>query len=120
MKGPRAESPDDWNGIASDPTLVAQILRISSADLPPPGRGFHQPLWCGGSEKNVVERFGGCVPEAKIPFEQIPGSLFSRPFLRGPLVEVSRYRDPARSAFEAAAGHGPEGPRAERDDLFQA
>jgi ubiquinone/menaquinone biosynthesis C-methylase UbiE len=54
------------NWIPGDPTLVAQILRISSAYSPPPPEGFISPMtW--GVESNVVERFGA----AGIPAENI-------------------------------------------------
>src|SRR3954451_10685140 len=44
------------NWIPNDPTLVAQILKISSAYTPPPPDGFVSPmLW--GLEDHVVERF---------------------------------------------------------------
>ena len=44
------------NWIPNDPTLVAQILKISSAYSPPPPEGFVSPMtW--GVEANVVERF---------------------------------------------------------------
>jgi ubiquinone/menaquinone biosynthesis C-methylase UbiE len=44
------------NWIPGDPTLVAQILKISSAYTPPPPEGFVSPmLW--GVESNVIERF---------------------------------------------------------------
>ena len=46
------------NWIPNDPTLVAQILKISSAYSPPPPEGFISPMtW--GVESNVVERFAG-------------------------------------------------------------
>jgi hypothetical protein len=45
------------NWIPGDPTLVAQILKISSAYSPPPPEGFVSPMtW--GIESNVIERFG--------------------------------------------------------------
>src|SRR5438477_1755259 len=45
------------NWIPNDPTLVAQILRISSAYSPPPPEGTISPMtW--GVESNVLERFG--------------------------------------------------------------
>ena len=45
------------NWIPNDPTLVAQILKISAAYTPPPPEGFISPMtW--GIEGNVVERFG--------------------------------------------------------------
>ena len=44
------------NWIPGDPTLVAQILKISSAYSPPPPEGFVSPMtW--GVEENVIERF---------------------------------------------------------------
>src|SRR5712664_704445 len=45
------------NWIPNDPTLVAQILKISAAYSPPPPEGFISPmLW--GVESHVIERFG--------------------------------------------------------------
>jgi ubiquinone/menaquinone biosynthesis C-methylase UbiE len=44
------------NWIPNDPTLVAQILKISAAYSPPPPEGFISPMtW--GIENNVIERF---------------------------------------------------------------
>src|SRR6266571_2016299 len=46
------------NWIPNDPTLVAQILKISSNYTPPPPEGFVSPMtW--GIESNVIERFAG-------------------------------------------------------------
>src|SRR5205807_2322100 len=58
------------NWIPNNPTLVAQILKISSAYSPPPPEGFVSPMtW--GVEDNVIERFAGAgVPEEKISFER--------------------------------------------------
>jgi SAM-dependent methyltransferase len=54
------------NWIPNDPTLVAQILKISSAYTPPPPEGFISPMtW--GVEAHVVERFGAAgVPKERI------------------------------------------------------
>src|SRR4051812_5374066 len=51
------------NWIPGDPTLVAQILKISSAYSPPPPEGFVSPMtW--GVEEEVVDRFTAAgVPE---------------------------------------------------------
>ena len=56
------------NWIPGDPTLVAQILKISSTYTPPPPDGFISPMmW--GIESNVIERFSKAgVPEEKISF----------------------------------------------------
>ena len=48
------------NWIPNDPTLVAQILKISAAYTPPPPEGFISPMtW--GIEGNVIERFDAPV-----------------------------------------------------------
>src|SRR5207302_3098160 len=56
----------NWN--PNDPTLVAQILKISSSYSPPPPEGFVSPVtW--GIESNVIERFADAgVPAEKISF----------------------------------------------------
>src|SRR5438046_6374392 len=52
------------NWIPNDPTLVAQILKISSAYTPPPPEGFVSPMTWGG-ESHVLGRFGAAgVPRA--------------------------------------------------------
>src|SRR2546423_8947083 len=58
------------NWIPNDPTLVAQILRISSSYSPPPPEGFISPMtW--GVEDQVIERFTAAgVPEERISFER--------------------------------------------------
>src|SRR5262245_52687341 len=56
------------NWIPNDPTLVAQILKISSAHSPPPPEGFVSPMtW--GVESHVTERFAAAgVPAERIAF----------------------------------------------------
>ena len=58
------------NWIPNDPTLVAQILKISSSYSPPPPEGFVSPMtW--GVEDDVIERFTSAgVPEEQISFER--------------------------------------------------
>src|SRR5690348_581187 len=58
------------NWIPGDPTLVAQLLRISTAYSPPPPEGFISPMtW--GVESDVIERFTAAgVPEDRISFER--------------------------------------------------
>src|SRR5204863_6503358 len=58
------------NWIPNDPTLVAQILNISSSYTPPPPQGFVSPMtW--GVEDEVIERFTAAgVPADKISFER--------------------------------------------------
>jgi len=54
------------NWIPNDPTLVSQVLKISSAFTPPPPEGFISPMtW--GVESHIIERFGQAgVPKEKI------------------------------------------------------
>jgi hypothetical protein len=54
------------NWIPNDPTFVSQLLKISSAFLPPPAEGFVSPMtW--GVESHIIERFGQTgVPKEKI------------------------------------------------------
>src|SRR6266545_5220281 len=58
------------NWIPNDPTLVAQILKTSSAYSPPLPEGFISPMtW--GIESNVIERFAAAgVPAEKISFSR--------------------------------------------------
>ena len=58
------------NWIPGDPTLVAQILKISSAYSPPPPEGFVSPMtW--GMDEHVIERFTAAgVPEANISLDR--------------------------------------------------
>ena len=67
------------NWIPNDPTLVAQILKISSSYSPPPPEGFVSPMtW--GMEDNVIERFAGAgVPAENISFQRLPTGSQSNP-----------------------------------------
>ncbi|MCS3797371.1 class I SAM-dependent methyltransferase [Niastella sp. OAS944] len=90
------------NWIPNDPTLVAQILKISSAYTPPPPEGFLSPmLW--GVESNITERFvkAGIAAE-NITFEK-DTYTFNAPF--SPVEFVERFKNfygPTMNAFEAA------------------
>ena len=97
------------NWIPNDPTLVAQILKISSSYSPPPPEGFISPMtW--GIENNVIGRFaGGGVPEEKISF--VKGTFsFNYPSAPSELVDAFRkYYGPTMNAFEAAEKNGRAG-----------
>jgi len=109
------------NWIPGDPTLVAQILRISSAYSPPPPEGFVSPMtW--DVEENVIERFGAAgVPEEQISFER---DTYIFNFAGSPsdlLSEFRTYYGPTMNAYEAAAANGREADlHAELDALFNA
>jgi ubiquinone/menaquinone biosynthesis C-methylase UbiE len=94
------------NWIPDDPTLVAQILKISSAYSPPPPEGFISPMtW--GVEKNVIERFAAAgVPEEKVSFAR-DTYHFNFPSEPSDLVAAFRtYYGPTMNAFEAAEANG--------------
>lgn len=94
------------NWIPNDPTLVAQILRISSSYTPPPPEGFVSPMtW--GIESNVIERFANAgVDAGRISFVR-DTFIFSYPGPPAALVEVFRkYYGPTMNAFEAAETTG--------------
>ena len=94
------------NWIPGDPTLVAQILKISSAYTPPPPEGFVSPmLW--GVESNITERFEAAgIPKENISFSK-ETFTFSTPIT--PVELVSRFKNfygPTMNAFEAAEKNG--------------
>jgi ubiquinone/menaquinone biosynthesis C-methylase UbiE len=94
------------NWIPGDPTLVAQILKISSAYTPPPPEGFISPMtW--GIETNVIERFSNAgVAKEDISFVK-DSFTFSAPFTPSTFVGLFRnYYGPTMNAFEAAEKNG--------------
>jgi ubiquinone/menaquinone biosynthesis C-methylase UbiE len=90
------------NWIPNDPTLVAQILRISSSYSPPPPEGFIS-LMTWGVETNVIERFGGAgIPKEQISFVK---DTYMFNFPGSPAEFVAAFRDyygPTMNAVEAA------------------
>ena len=94
------------NWIPGDPTLVAQILKISSAYTPPPPEGFVSPMtW--GIESSVIERFAGAgVPAEKVSFAR-DTFTFNYPSPPSTLVdEFRKYYGPTMNAIEAAEANG--------------
>ncbi|GAB4025135.1 class I SAM-dependent methyltransferase [Spirosoma koreense] len=94
------------NWIPGDPTLVAQILKISSAYTPAPPEGFISPmLW--GVESQVVERFEQAgIPRERISFEK-DTYTFKAPFPPAEFLDrFKHYYGPTMNAFEAAEKNG--------------
>ncbi len=94
------------NWIPNDPTLVAQILKISASYSPPPPEGFISPMtW--GIENNVIERFAGAgIAKEKISFVR-DSYTFNFPVAPSELVSAFRnYYGPTMNAFEAAEKNG--------------
>lgn len=94
------------NWIPGDPTLVAQILKISSTYTPPPPEGFISPmLW--GLEEHVTERFSTAgIPKENISFEK-DTFIFKAPYSPADFVSnFKNYYGPTMNAFEAAEKNG--------------
>ncbi|WMT79392.1 class I SAM-dependent methyltransferase [Bradyrhizobium sp. Ash2021] len=94
------------NWIPNDPTLVAQILKISAAYSPPPPEGFISPMtW--GIETNVIERFGSAgAAKENISFVR-DTYTFNFPDKPSDLVDAFRkYYGPTMNAFDAAEKTG--------------
>ena len=94
------------NWIPGDPTLVAQILRISSAYSPPPPEGFISPMtW--GIETNVIERFVAAgVASENVSFAK---DVYTFRFPGSPsafLAEFRTWYGPTMNAFAAAEQSG--------------
>jgi len=90
------------NWIPNDPTLVAQILKISSAYLPPPPEGAISPVsW--GVEANVAERFGAAgIAPSDIAYAR---ETYTFNFAGPPNAFVDEFRNfygPTMNAFAAA------------------
>ena len=94
------------NWIPGDPTLVAQILKISASYSPPPPEGFISPMtW--GIEDQVVERYAAAgIPKSQISLTR-DTYTFSFPEEPAQLLAAFRtYYGPTMGAFEAAASQG--------------
>ena len=94
------------NWIPNDPTLVAQILKISSSFTPPPPEGFVSPMtW--GVESHVIERFAAAgIPSDRISFVK---DTFTFNYHGTPSAFVDEFRQyygPTMNAFEAAGKNG--------------
>ena len=94
------------NWIPGDPTLVAQVLKISSAYTPPPPEGFISPMtW--GQEEHVIERFVA----AGAPKESMScvRDTYTFRFDGAPAQFVDTFRcyyGPTMNAFDAATTNG--------------
>jgi SAM-dependent methyltransferase len=109
------------NWIPNDPTLVAQILRISSAYTPPPPEGFVSPMtW--GVESHVIERFAGAgIPADKVSFVRDTFTFRTAGTPQDLLETFRRFYGPTMNAFDAAEKNGRAAElQAELEQLFNA
>lgn len=109
------------NWIPGDPTLVAQVLKVSAAYTPPPPEGFISPMtW--GIESHVVERFGQAgVAADDVSFKR-DTYYFNTPLTPSRFVNEFRlYYGPTMNAFEAAEKNGRAGAlQKELETLFES
>lgn len=109
------------NWIPGDPTLIAQLLKISASYSPPPPEGFISPVtW--GLENNVIERFTAAgIPKENIAFARDTFTFNSPQPPAALLAEFRTYYGPTMNAFEAAEKNGRAADlQKELEDLFQA
>lgn len=109
------------NWIPGDPTLVAQILRISAGYSPPPPEGFISPIkW--GLEQEVRERFtaAGIAPD-QVSFARATWT-FVHPGPPRELLAIFRdFYGPTMNAYAAATADGrADALQAELTELFDA
>ena len=108
------------NWIPGDPTLVAQILKISSSFTPPPPEGFVSPmLW--GDETHVISRFENAgIARENISFKR---DIYTFNFNASPSEFVSMFKNyygPTMNAFDAAAANGKtQELQRQLDELFE-
>lgn len=94
------------NWIPGDPTLIAQVLKVSASYTPPPPEGFVSPvLW--GKDDEVRARFAAAgVPQGNVATTR---ELYTFRFDGAPSAFVDLFRTyygPTMNAFEAAEKDG--------------
>jgi SAM-dependent methyltransferase len=107
------------NWIPNDPTLVAQILKISASYSPPPPEGFVSPMTWGVEDEAIARFTAAGVPEDQISFQRSTYT-FDYPGSPSELVaEFKSYYGPTMNAFAAAAADGREADlQTELEELF--
>ena len=108
------------NWIPNDPTLVAQILRISSVYSPPPPEGFVSPMtW--GMENHVIERFTAAgIPADKVSTAKDTYTFKTPTPPAAYVADFRTYYGPTMNAFAAAEQNGKSGElQHELEELFE-
>ena len=98
------------NWIPNDPTLVAQILKISSAYSPPPPEGFVSPMtWGVEEQRDRALRRRRRARKRTSRSSETPTRSTSRARRRSFVAEFRTYYGPTMNAFDAAAAERPRG-----------
>ncbi len=94
------------NWIPNDPTLVAQILKISSSYMPPPFGGFVSPMTWGVGGKVIEPFVAAGAQRDKIAFSR-ETLTFTSPGVPSAFVgDFRNYYGPTMNAFAAAEQSG--------------
>ena len=95
------------NWIPGDPTLVAQILKISSAYSPPPPEGFVSPMtWGIESQRDRAVRGSGHSAEKQIAASRDTYTFSVAGATAEFLADFRNYYGPTMNAFAAAEQSG--------------
>lgn len=94
------------NWIPGDPTMVSQILRITSAYMPPPPEGFVSPMQWGVASQ-VIDRFAAAgIPSQNISFFRDTYVFDYAGTPEAYVREFKKYYGPTMNAFETAEKNG--------------
>lgn len=109
------------NWIPGDPTLVAQILKISSSYTPPPPEGFVSPMLWGVENEVRARIINAGIKEENISFEKDTYN-FKIDISPSEFVELFRkFYGPTMNAFDAAEKNGKaEELKSELVNLFES
>ncbi len=94
------------NWIPNDPSLISEILKISSDYTPPPPEGFISPMtW--GIESKVIERFTSAgIRKENINFYKDDFTFESKDSPSKIVDDFRKYYGPTMNAFDVAAKKG--------------
>jgi len=95
------------NWIPGDPTFVSQVLRISTAFVPPPPEGFVSPM-TRGVEAHIRDRFEAAgVPAENVSMETDTFRFESAEKSPAEFIDIfRRFYGPTMNAFDAAEKNG--------------
>ncbi len=97
------------NWIPGDPSLIAQLLKVSAAYAPPPPEGFISPVTWGVEDEVIARVTAVGMPRGNMAFERRT-ITFNAPRAPADIVADFRtYYGPTMNAFEAAEKDGRAG-----------
>ncbi len=94
------------NWMPGDPTLIAQILKISASYSPPPPAGFVSPMSWGDVDEVRARFTAAGIPARNIAFQRDAYVFKHRGSPRDFLSTMRSYYGPMMNAFAAAEANG--------------